>query len=97
MAAIRKEREALGLTPEEVADRAGVEASAYARLEAGNLFNPALSSLFRIARVLGKSLNLGLVEDSSESVTGSEDEREQAAVLRASMSQASKVAAENPY
>ena len=97
VAAIQKERAALGLTPEEVAKRAGIEASTYTRLEAGNLINPTLSSLFRIARALGKSLNVELVDDAIESVTATEDEREQAAVLRASMNQASKVAAESPY
>jgi transcriptional regulator with XRE-family HTH domain len=97
VAAIRREREALGLTPEEVAKRAGIEPSAYTRLEAGNSISPSLSSLFRIARALGKSLNVELVADLSEPETGGADEREQAAVLRSSMNQASKVAADKPY
>jgi DNA-binding XRE family transcriptional regulator len=60
VAAIRREREAQGLTPEQVAQRAGVEASAYDRLEAGHGFNPSISTLYRIARALGKNLVLDL-------------------------------------
>lgn len=97
VAAIRREREAQGLTSEAVAGRVGIDASEYARLESGNVLNPTLSTLFRIARALGKSLILQLMGDSPEPGTGPEDEREQAAVLRASKNQASKIAAENPY
>jgi transcriptional regulator with XRE-family HTH domain len=97
VAAIRREREALGLTPDDVAKRAGIEPSAYIRLEAGNSIDPSLSSLFRIARALGKSLNVELVCDPSEPESGDEEDRKKAAVLRASMNLASKVSAENPY
>jgi ribosome-binding protein aMBF1 (putative translation factor) len=63
VAAIRRERETQGLTSEAVAERTGMEASAYARLESGNVLNPSLSTLFRIARALGKSLVLELATD----------------------------------
>lgn len=63
VSAIRREREAQGLTSEAVAERLGMEASAYARLESGNVLNPTLATLFRITRALGKSLAIGL-EDS---------------------------------
>jgi ribosome-binding protein aMBF1 (putative translation factor) len=63
VAAIRREREAQGLAPEVVAERVGMEASAYARLESGNVLNPPLSTLFRIARALGKNLLLNLGDD----------------------------------
>ena len=65
VAAIRREREAQGLTTEVVAERVNMEASAYARLESGNVLNPPLSTLFRIARALGKNLLLNLGDDST--------------------------------
>ena len=64
VAAIRREREAQGLTSEAVAERVGLDPSAYARLESGNVLNPPLSSLFRIARALGKAFVLTLADDS---------------------------------
>src|SRR5690348_4111793 len=60
VASIRSAREAQGLTAEAIAERAGMEASAYARLESGNVLNPTLSTLFRVARALGKNLVLTL-------------------------------------
>lgn len=65
VATFRRVREAQGLTAEAVAERVGMEASAYARLESGNVLNPPLSALFRIARTLGKNLSFGL-EDTPE-------------------------------
>lgn len=95
--AIRREREAQGLTAEVIAERVGMEASVYARLESGNVLNPTLATLFRIARALGKNLILQLAADQVGSEVPTEDGREQAAVLQSSMSQASKVGSENPY
>lgn len=63
VAAMRHEREAQGLTPQSVAERVGMEESAYASLESGNLLNPPLSTLFRVARALGKNLALSLADE----------------------------------
>jgi ribosome-binding protein aMBF1 (putative translation factor) len=60
VAAVRRARESQGLTPEAVAERVGMDVTAYARLESGNMLNPTLSSLFRIARAVGKHLSIGL-------------------------------------
>jgi ribosome-binding protein aMBF1 (putative translation factor) len=65
VAAIRREREAQGLTSEAVAERVGMDAPAFARLESGNVLNPPLSTLFRIARALGRNLVLTLGDDSA--------------------------------
>lgn len=60
VAAVRREREAQGLSVEQLAERAGVDAAALARFEAGQAFNPSASTLFRLARALGKNLALTL-------------------------------------
>ena len=58
VAAIRREREAQGLSVEQLAERAGVDAALLSRLEMGHAFNPTISTLFRIAAALGKNLAL---------------------------------------
>jgi ribosome-binding protein aMBF1 (putative translation factor) len=60
VAAIRREREAQGLTVEELAARAGTDAAVLTRFESGQAFNPSLSTLFRIADALGRKLVLAL-------------------------------------
>jgi ribosome-binding protein aMBF1 (putative translation factor) len=60
VALLRREREKHGLSLEQLAERAGVDAAVLARLEAGQGFNPTISTLFRIATALGKHLTLGL-------------------------------------
>jgi ribosome-binding protein aMBF1 (putative translation factor) len=59
-ALIRREREALGLAPEQLAARAGIAPEVLTRLEAGQAFNPTVSILFRLARALGKRLVVGM-------------------------------------
>lgn len=98
IAVVRREREAQGLTPEQVAERARVDAEAYSRFEAGHSFNLTVATLSRIARAVGKRIVVSL-DDAEVSLPPalSDQEDDQAAVVRYSMAQAAKVAKENPY
>ncbi len=58
VAMIRREREAQEMTVERLAELAAVDAGVLARLERGEAFNPTVSTLYRIAGALGKSLVL---------------------------------------
>ncbi len=60
VASVRREREAQGLTLEQLAARAGVDVGVLSRFEAGQAFNPTVSMLFRIAAALGRNLTLAL-------------------------------------
>jgi ribosome-binding protein aMBF1 (putative translation factor) len=60
VAAIKREREAQGLTLEQLAERAGIDAALLARFETGQSFNPTISTLFRLSTALNKNLILGL-------------------------------------
>jgi ribosome-binding protein aMBF1 (putative translation factor) len=60
IASVRREREAQGLTVDELAARAGIDAATLARLESGIAFNPTIATLFRIAEALGRNLTLAL-------------------------------------
>jgi ribosome-binding protein aMBF1 (putative translation factor) len=60
IAAVKKEREAQGLTVQQLAERAAVDVEVLTRFEAAHSFNPTISVLFRIARALGKELVLAL-------------------------------------
>jgi len=52
---MRELRTAKGLTQREVADRVGMRSERYARYERGEMRDPLLSTLIRIARGLGTS------------------------------------------
>jgi ribosome-binding protein aMBF1 (putative translation factor) len=58
VASIRREREERGLSVEQLAEHAGLDAMVLTRLEAGQAFNPTVSTLFRIAEALDKNLLL---------------------------------------
>lgn len=60
VASVRREREAQGLTLEQLAERAGIDAGVLSRFESGQAFNPTVSTLFRLAAALGRNLVLGL-------------------------------------
>lgn len=60
VASVRREREAQGLTLEQLATRAGVDVGVLSRFESGQAFNPTASTLFRIAAALGQNLVLAL-------------------------------------
>ena len=60
MSEIAHERERAGLTQKELAERIGMRQSNLSRLENGN-GNPSLQTLAKIARGLGKRLEIRLV------------------------------------
>jgi ribosome-binding protein aMBF1 (putative translation factor) len=64
---LRRERERLGLSLADVAERAKIDKAALSRLENGQQLNPTLNTLARYARALGKSLTLELSEELSDS------------------------------
>lgn len=57
---VRHEREAQGLTREQLAERAGIDLQTLVRFETGQAFNPTIAALYRIAAALGRTLVLGL-------------------------------------
>jgi ribosome-binding protein aMBF1 (putative translation factor) len=59
---LRHERERLGLSLADVAERAGIDKGALSRLENGQQLNPTVNTLSRYAHALGKSLAWGMVE-----------------------------------
>jgi ribosome-binding protein aMBF1 (putative translation factor) len=60
VASVRREREAQGLTLEQLAERAGIDVGVLSRFESGQAFNPTVSTLFRLAAALGRNLVVGL-------------------------------------
>ena len=65
IAEMKREREAQGLTLQELANRAAVDVDVLTRFEAAHSFNPTISILFRLARALGKRLELGIADEQS--------------------------------
>jgi hypothetical protein len=61
-AALRLERERLGLTLTEVSRRSGIDTADLSRLENGKVHDPRSSTLSRYARALGKRLSWSLVD-----------------------------------
>ena len=61
---LRRERERLGLSLSDVAERAGIDKGALSRLENGQQLNPTVNTLARYAHALGKSLAWGMVDAS---------------------------------
>ena len=61
---VRGEREEAGLSQRQLAEKIGTTQSAIARLEAGGVM-PTIDSLQRIARALGRSLEVSLRVDSA--------------------------------
>lgn len=59
---VRLERESQGLSVVQLAVKAGIDAGVLSRFEMGQAFNPPASTLFRIARALGRDLHLRLNE-----------------------------------
>jgi ribosome-binding protein aMBF1 (putative translation factor) len=60
---LRRERERLGLSLADVAERAKIDKAALSRLENGQQLNPTINTLERYARALGKRLTCGLAEE----------------------------------
>jgi ribosome-binding protein aMBF1 (putative translation factor) len=59
---LRKERERLGLSLNDLAERAKIDKAALSRLESGQQLNPTVGTLTRYARALGKNLTWGLAD-----------------------------------
>jgi ribosome-binding protein aMBF1 (putative translation factor) len=59
---LRRERERLGLSLADVAERAKIDKGALSRLENGQQLNPTVNTLARYASALGKSLAWGMVD-----------------------------------
>jgi ribosome-binding protein aMBF1 (putative translation factor) len=59
-AGVRREREAQGLSVEQLAEKAGIDPGVLSRFEMGQAFNPTAATLFRLARALGRDLHLAL-------------------------------------
>jgi ribosome-binding protein aMBF1 (putative translation factor) len=63
--ALRRERERLGLSLADVAERAKIDKGALSRLENGQQLNPTVNTLARYVRALGKNLAWGMTDDVS--------------------------------
>ncbi len=57
---LRRERERLGLSLADVAERAEIDKAALSRLENGQHLNPTVNTLARYAQALGKRITFGL-------------------------------------
>jgi ribosome-binding protein aMBF1 (putative translation factor) len=62
LAALRRERERLGLSLADVSERTGLDRATLSKLETGKLANPTVATLRRYAQALGKRLSWS-VED----------------------------------
>lgn len=60
LAALKKAREAAGLSLADVAERSGIDKAALSRLETGVHDNPTVETLMRYATALGKKLTWSL-------------------------------------
>jgi ribosome-binding protein aMBF1 (putative translation factor) len=63
---LRRERERLGLSLNDVAERAEIDKGALSRLENGQQLNPTVNTLARYARALGKCLTWGLADSTED-------------------------------
>jgi ribosome-binding protein aMBF1 (putative translation factor) len=63
-AAIRSERQRQNLTLEQLAEKAGLDAPALSRIETGRNPNPTVETLSRLARALGKTLSVQLLDST---------------------------------
>jgi transcriptional regulator with XRE-family HTH domain len=59
---LRKEREQLGLSTTDVAQRSGLDRGFVSKLETGKVPNPTFNTLARYAAALGKELRLAYVD-----------------------------------
>jgi hypothetical protein len=62
LAALRRQRERLGLSLSEVSRRSGIDTGDLSRLENGKIHDPRSSTLLRYASALGKRLSWSLVD-----------------------------------
>lgn len=64
-----EERKRLGLTQQDVADLSGMKAPNVTRIESKK-YSPSLDVLMRYARVVGKEINLTLVDIEDKEING---------------------------
>jgi ribosome-binding protein aMBF1 (putative translation factor) len=64
--ALRRERERLGLSLADVAERAKIDKGALSRLENGQQLNPTVNTLARYVHALGKTLAWGMTDQPSK-------------------------------
>ena len=64
--ALRHERERLGLSLTDVAERSGIERSAISKLETGKTMNPTVSTLQRYAEALNQRITWSLQPAEAE-------------------------------
>jgi ribosome-binding protein aMBF1 (putative translation factor) len=70
LGSLRRERESLGLSLSDLAERTGIDKAALSRLENGLQVNPTLATLTRYARALDKQLAWSLVDAPGRTVVG---------------------------
>jgi ribosome-binding protein aMBF1 (putative translation factor) len=56
-AALRRERERVGMTLAELSAKTGIDPAALSRLENGKAANPTIDTLYRVAAALGKVMS----------------------------------------
>ncbi len=64
LSSLRLEREKLGLSLTDLADRSGIDRATISKLETGKISNPTVGTLRKYAAALGKSLHWTLGEAS---------------------------------
>ena len=64
--ALRRERERLGLSLADVAERAKIDKGALSRLENGQQLNPTVNTLARYVHAIGKTLTWGMTDDAEK-------------------------------
>ena len=69
-AALKKAREAAGMSLREVAEKMAIDAAALSRLENGVNDNPTIDTLFRYANSLGKQIVVQIVDLPNEGRMG---------------------------
>lgn len=65
VARLKGERQRLGLTLSDVSDRSGLDIGLLSRLEDGKVVNPTLTTLWRYANALGRSVTLDVSEPTT--------------------------------
>ncbi len=65
VAKLKHERQRQGLTLSEVSDRSGLDIGLLSRLENGKVINPTLTTLWRYADALGRTVTLDVSEPAA--------------------------------
>jgi hypothetical protein len=65
VAKLKRERQRQGLTLTDVSDRSGLDIGLLSRLENGKVINPTLTTLWRYANALGRTVTLDVSEPAT--------------------------------